>query len=939
MQSLLNSIPVQHHFASVVVQKIWRGHLTRKRLWEFGGIIQVAAALKIQRCWRGYRGRIYAGARMNECVDRKASKIIGLYRIWQTRRIIRTAKAEQYERFAVKIQCLFRGKEQRDRVRRLRFQIKVNCAKAIQRCMRGRFGRIKSKIIRKLINLSWSKLSIIYRQNLASILLKKLKGIESIDFIKQSPWELLHLSLSHLTMTNRAELSLDICSYVSRRYPSLSIASHLSLECILLSSWTSFTKAELIREDFLEESIGRILFRRSQHNNNNNHYSSIDCPAGSLPWLQTNAPGGDLTGFGNSIESAIEACYFQNPIQRYNRSNWKSNVLKAIWLLVSSTGHTHGHEDSTGKLIPGNLSSRVHRLLQYAYRSTSSSAISRECLRHVLIFENIFCSSHRIISNIPMHSFPDFRFVDFEILRYVNKKLKNLSKNNFDAKSNNLKNEKENDFNDRKVLKLVKETLTASINAHLEIVQCGDMIILKAAVNDMKLSCPSEVLKIVGEDITSELNWQFQSPKYNCEGKSASNYVRPFILFPNEVLQLLEYALVYLSKIFKQPIAEVRLRGNLINLADYLIHVVRIVSCSTKFQFENKSNENNSNNDMSFFGIDEEVSNGFRLVIPFVEYKRRERNDKLKDDYCIKIIQRVYRGFKGRSRFRRIFIRTKERERQILKARKELAELSRIYQSRYRLASLIAARVKGILWRIKLSIMKEMALRIQCMYRIYLAKRKVAAEKRRRLNGPEVIEVIKKSVAFSDINQVVITVSRCGNNYRLNGVDYVNDYLYEGFFYQQEIVDLLENTQNDNTNNENIESSTKRIKIWHYESVASLIIANIGVTKMIPIAPSDLERGGKGKGGKKKSHFAFFLKNEKSSSSVSGRGVQAGVPVPLQVRDRTLRDGKYLLDYYNSVMAKKKKRKELSLLENSNNNKGKFVKDNKEYNNTLAKIR
>ena len=90
------------HFASLVIQRVWRGFVSRRRLWTPGGIYETCAALKIQRMWRGHQGRLLASNIGKEWLNKKANRIIGLYRIWLTNRLIRSAKAQRYERMATR---------------------------------------------------------------------------------------------------------------------------------------------------------------------------------------------------------------------------------------------------------------------------------------------------------------------------------------------------------------------------------------------------------------------------------------------------------------------------------------------------------------------------------------------------------------------------------------------------------------------------------------------------------------------------------------------------------------------------------------------------------------------------------------------------------------------------------------------------------------------
>lgn len=54
------------------------------------------------------------------------------------------------------------------------------------------------------------------------------------------------------------------------------------------------------------------------------------------------------------------------------------------------------------------------------------------------------------------------------------------------------------------------------------------------------------------------------------------------------------------------------------------------------------------------------------------------------------------------------------------------------------------------MWRKKLHHMKQMAIAVQCAFRVYKAIEKVHAERRRRASGPPVMELIRRTVIISD---------------------------------------------------------------------------------------------------------------------------------------------------------------------------------------------
>jgi hypothetical protein len=119
----------------------------------------------------------------------------------------------------------------------------------------------------------------------------------------------------------------------------------------------------------------------------------------------------------------------------------------------------------------------------------------------------------------------------------------------------------------------------------------------------------------------------------------------------------------------------------------------------------------------------------------------------------------------------------------------------------------------------------------------------------------------------------------------LNGDDVMNNCSYEGFVYQQEIVGLIQDTNDRN--------GTK-IRLWNYEAIADALASNVGLAKILHPVTNELS----GKNKKSGSGVRYALVMEKAATPFV-RNIQS-----VGDRERILRDGQYLIDKYNAMMLK-----------------------------------
>jgi flagellar biogenesis protein FliO len=220
-----------------------------------------------------------------------------------------------------------------------------------------------------------------------------------------------------------------------------------------------------------------------------------------------------------------------------------------------------------------------------------------------------------------------------------------------------------------------------------------------------------------------------------------------------------------------------------------------------------------------------------RLCLPGAEYLRRERNSSRMEELAVRLIQKIYRGFHGRSRYRRLIARHKEQRRQkeLLDAR--LDQLKAIRWRRHVLACRVQARVRGMLQRLALEEMRRAALLIQSRVRVLLARKHLEEERQRQEGGPAVKEQLRSAI---DINgsPVMVVVYRCGNNYRICGQDVVSNAVYDCFVYQSELMDLCD-AHNRKYPGVTVADKARQLKVWQYDRVCEYLLRKLRLVKRI----------------------------------------------------------------------------------------------------------
>jgi len=130
--------------AITLVQKRIRRNQCLARLWdvEGGGLFVQWQCVKIQRRWRGTRGRAEGHVRFHRHVFLAAARINALYMGMRARRLARELRVAIAEKAALKLQTVYRGRLGAKFFMKWREMRRTESVKFLQRCYRGYRGRL-----------------------------------------------------------------------------------------------------------------------------------------------------------------------------------------------------------------------------------------------------------------------------------------------------------------------------------------------------------------------------------------------------------------------------------------------------------------------------------------------------------------------------------------------------------------------------------------------------------------------------------------------------------------------------------------------------------------------------------------------------------------------------------------------------------------------------
>ena len=818
----------------------------------------VSRVVKIQRIGRGRLGRLRALRRFQAFRENCANRIKGFYFVWQAKKLLRIYRAEHAQKCALKLQCMYRIRLARLRVKAARFRFHNLMALKIGRVARGHLGRRRFSGIKSRSRQVFQDLTAAIMRDLALVRQGKRITLESIDNAAfASEWGLLECALLNLLGTNRRDFALDIATELVQRYPDFTIGRFV-LQCALFLTWTCSGNTEHVKEDYLEEFVG-ILYHNKKQTQAHGGETPVDAYSRALPREQQ----ADKTACFDKTMDEIEYMYFRNAFLRHGKSSAALASMAACALMrlppenFAVEGDGEGKEEdeeNSGVTLAERRRrvqlARVRRLLEQS--RIVNSAAPAEGNSRLKVFDCLFSARHRVIRRQENTVFTKCRMLGLEGFSQLHRQ--------------------------------TQLNLKDSLVLNVEVVQAGGMIILRDGGGGGRDPLPLSMkdlglLRSRNHDVQAEVElapkWIIEYEDYMTK-RLEEYHVRPLVITPRDAERLANLAMAWYAKANKLSEEEARQEGMTQILSAYLLNEVRLVTARSRLVCSRDQHELCS----------------LRLVIPALDYIRRDRNNLQTTDYSIKMMQRVFRGYRGKSRFRRLYARAKEVSRQRELVTKKRLALEALRETRIKMASKIQAKVRRFLWRRLMKKLHRAARYIQCCARCRIARKKVAERRRRRDMGPEVVEMLRRAVTVGKLSFTLI-MYRCGDNYRMAGHDMVNNAIYEGSLHRPEVIRLIED-HNSKINGLGLVASKQRVYLQNYYSVAELIISRLGVATAMSAVTTTL--GAVAPGAKKLCLVVV------PTASPSGNNIEK-----VKNLGRILKDQAHIVERYNKLLEAKQK--------------------------------
>lgn len=891
----------QHHLAAVELQRNWRGYYCRFKLWSFGGVLLHSWTIKIQKLWRGWRGRAHAAYLYHRKLYEAATRIKIRYLISKARRLLRKLKAEKLLHPILRLQGLWRCRVTRRWYLEWKRELYKSMATRIQSIGRSYLGRRRGKAIRKRVDNMIATITDTIGSECAvtsSHMYRKLRPLDVLVLSSMDEWTLLDVALKYLLVADRPTPTISVCTYLATRYPKF-LPGLVVLQCCLLYIWPKYGIARLSREDLLDE----VLEATTSLKFLSASYACAECfPVQLFPsmkHIQTimtqytmgasalplSLQATDPVSLVPSILDEIQITYFGAALRKFRRSSRILTVL-ACWIdarnsihlglapNVSASNLLHiwphgvpGAERSYPLLTEAKLcSSESERAAAIARLDTSSSLFGRGhelLLRQRVLYKlSPWRESRRpALPDVGpqealsprLYMFPTDRWgspamdedsTSLHLQIKIPDLTSSVSERGGETLDCCLMAKPETSRSSAYNSTTAKQRI---VSAETELYRAGEMIIVRAyVVQSDEKSGASMRSSSTGKGSNARKVATASNQKQSLVGLP----VRPLVLFPAELESLMECCVSELARRDGVAEADVRKRGRWRNISELLLQEVRLVSC-----YGSRTPDSYVSGDVwrVYF------HSNFRLTLPVAEYSRRERNNMQEEAFAVSCLQRAYRGFRARAMFRRMLLRIGERRRQKSVTAEVRGQEAQLRSLRHACLARIQSAFRGWRWRRLLAAYHRAAIRIQTRCRILSAKLWVAAELRRRLLGPEVFEVYRRSVRVGGKGgpAVTLVVNRCGNNYRVFGWDRLRDEMrYECLVLEEEARSLVErfNTSERlpttkrsdssvSSNGSALSKSTGVMRLSHHSRVAELIVQTLAVTASISAATTELGAG------------------------------------------------------------------------------------------------
>lgn len=220
-----------------------------------------------------------------------------------------------------------------------------------------------------------------------------------------------------------------------------------------------------------------------------------------------------------------------------------------------------------------------------------------------------------------------------------------------------------------------------------------------------------------------------------------------------------------------------------------------------------------------------------RLVLPDVRDVRDSEAAKRVEHFSAQILQRGYKGFDSRSLFKRIFFQLKQRDIQSarLAIRRAEAHLRRLRL--HRAAAYLQSQTRGAQRRHLMEVQQRAVLHLQRRARGTRARKKLEEEARRKLEGARVEAVYSEGRTVSG-TYLMLTVKRCGLNFKFVGQDMEQCLAYFGYVHAPAVLKLLENWH--------AAHPKDPIRKWQHKRVLQLLLDNVALVSPITAPTAEL---------------------------------------------------------------------------------------------------
>jgi hypothetical protein len=961
-KSVLFQMSYQNSFASRTIQRHWRGWYARYHMWTWGGIMLTSRAIKIQRVWRGRKGRKISLAKVKQRLANVANKIKGQYFIWLAKRKLRVLQAEQIEQRVTMIQCLYRTRLARFAVANARFIYHTRMATRIQSIARGRLGRRRYLGMKHRLRAVFERMSKTMVNDVKLSQARIKPSMESLvgNTNRDNKWQMLETVLFHIIGTIRRDVAVDLASELVLKHPDFAFGRFV-LQIALFFTFTCSGPTNHVRMDMLDELVGCLYYgqdvfdQEADFNNfdvsyrNKSPESELFDPTSSFGWEDK---------FSGAMDE-LEFMYFRNAFLRHGKSAHSMTVMAACVLMrarISDWG-TKRTKDQMRQIV------RAKNLLNYA--SSINTNNMEETMYRMEITENIFLRAHRVLRKQTI-AFDGLKMLGYKAFKLLH-----------DSHKRNLKD---------------------SLELNIEVIRCGEVVIVRGTLNKMPMSIKAvqkarkfnnikalqvdeetgegkgidmapkwtiytedyeervrnfKIQKVMEESIALDEEDEGIEPDFmdaanhatigqlshmgssesigddsvgemsvgshgtghddeddNHDDKSRKRrkqeteelhpylpplVIRPFVLTQRECGDIGNIAIARQALNRGIPEDEVRSEGLYQILSEYLLTQVRVATYRSKLAI---------NSDLAEMA-------SLKITLPQLEYRRLEQNNARTVEFSIKLIQRIYRGSRGKHRFRRIWFRARESDRQKRDLEVKRAKAKEVRDLRYLLVSKIQSSVKAWSWRRLMRKMKANATIIQCMVRCWRSRNIVNEERRRKNMGPEVIEMLRKTVQIGDIEFILI-VYRCGNQYRLLGHNILRNEIYDGNVFQDEVEKMC-SEHNSQIVGTNAAAERLRINPRSYHKVTEeLILKNLGLAQALPIATTQL--GGIPTESSQKKRYILVMKPY----------AKIDVPGITSIKNlrRVLKDTAKVVEKYEKMLAKEAKQRAQGIAVKSDKKEG-----------------